>query len=158
MKPSISFDDTPTVIDLTEDEPAAVVLPPTKHELNLVKFCSAYSDLSFATISATYPPLSDYNLPTTDTVSTPPGASKLETELSSLIGKGMLEHRIDAVDEKLVLPKRGGPWRGIRDEALRAAREHEHELLLRLHRVDVVLTGIEVKKGKGSVAGLRRWC
>ncbi|KAK4550796.1 hypothetical protein LTR36_000376 [Oleoguttula mirabilis] len=119
----------------------------TEREHKLAQFCNAYSDVSFVTISAAVPVVPEVaELAHEDGAGvdvTHPQQTGLE--LTSLIERGFLEHKMDAVDMKLVTNKQDA-WVVIRSKALVAAAEVERDLMLRLHGINVVLAGLVVKR------------
>jgi COP9 signalosome complex subunit 1 len=95
---------------------------------SITSHLSSYSQISLASLAETFPP--------------PSGAS-IETELISLIQSTGLPFRLDAVSGTLVCPSSDS--RTITHaEAVAAANEIERALLLRLHRVNISLAGLEV--------------
>ncbi|KAF2765093.1 hypothetical protein EJ03DRAFT_220273 [Teratosphaeria nubilosa] len=125
----------------------------TKREKDIINFCSPYSDLSFTRINAKIPFKLEDTAPANNSSKAKsfrtflPCADLLEAELSRVIGLGWIKHRIDVEggSGKLVLPE-AGAWEGIRGQAFSAAAEVEHDLLLRLHTVNVAVTGLEVPR------------
>lgn len=131
----------------------------TEREHKLAEFCEAYSNVTFATISAGVSVLPELGIPAGDgSTPTTPHPMQLGVELKSLIDRGMLEHKIDAADpinSKLVHADQDA-WSLIRSEALEAAAEIERDLLLRLHEVNVVLAGLEINDRAENVVGTGR--
>ncbi|KAH9842302.1 COP9 signalosome complex subunit 1 [Teratosphaeria destructans] len=132
---------------------------PTQREKDIINFCSPYSDLSFIRIKAKIPSKVDGTAPVDNSSKAQssktflPCADRLEAELSRIIGLDWMKHRIDVGDGsgRLVLPK-ADAREGIRGRALSAAAEIEHDLLLRLHAVNVAVAGLEMPSA-GSHGG-----
>lgn len=115
---------------------------PTERELDLARFCSVYSSIPFSTIASECPSPSTAPSGYGSLVQT----GHLEDELSSLISSGLLANsRLDIVDRNLV--SLGGDSRQAPfTQALEAAAEIEHAMLLKLHQANVLLAGLVVKR------------
>lgn len=106
---------------------------PTEREMQLADLCSAHSTVPFLTIIT-----ARGCQPVGNDSSTEGG---IESELAKLINQdGLIDCRIDAVKEKLVLAyaAAGGPWEGVRERALREAMKFERKLQLGLYQVNIV--------------------
>ena len=76
----------------------------------------------------------------------------MEDEVLSMINDGMLDARLDVVNGILIAPKkeaRGATHAG----AKAAAEEVERTLLLRLHKVNMAVAGLEVPRPKITGSG-----
>lgn len=118
---------------------------PMQRQLDMVKLCSAYSNLSFAALAAKFPPeyTAEPTEPKMDTM------MDLESELEVLIRKGMLDARIDAVTGSLI-SQTPSEWTTICNGAKEAAGDVERSLSLGLHEVIIVSAGLEIRKQRGS--------
>lgn len=99
----------------------------------LVEFFAPFSCVSFDAIAEAFPPTS-------------PDLST-QAELEALIRDGALDARIDAVQRTLVSPTRNAR-QDLYEGALRAAREQEKALRLRLFRANCLEKGWEVRGPK----------
>jgi COP9 signalosome complex subunit 1 len=124
---------------------------------SITSHLASYSQISLASLAETFPPPNAAN-------GQAPGVA-IEKELISLIQSANLPFRLDAVSGTLVAPSTDSRTTTHAD-AVSTANEIERSLLLRLHRVNVTLAGLEVlpeKKtsmsegwvgnGKGRVLG-----
>lgn len=104
-------------------------------EKSIVAYFSSFSQVSLSSLSQTF--------------------TTQESELLSLIERGALDARLDLVNGLLVAPREEvrGKTHG---DAKEVADEVERTLLLRLHRVNVGLAGLEVPAG-GSKKGGTDW-
>ncbi|KAK5122861.1 hypothetical protein LTR85_003776 [Meristemomyces frigidus] len=133
----------------------------TAREHKLAKFCEAYTDVSFATISAGAPAMPGVAIVAgredtrAEATPVPPHPELLGLELSSPIERGLLKHKIDAVEERLA-GRRESTWLAILADALKAAAEIGWDLLLRLHKVNVVIAGLEVSGRAESTVDARK--
>lgn len=114
-------------------------------EKSITSYFSSFSQVSLKALAETFPP-----------PSLPAGVSAeaaMENEVLSMIDSGQLDARLDVVNGLLIAPKKEG--RGATHaEAAHVAGEVERGLLLRLHRVNVALAGLEIKgQGKGGWGG-----
>jgi COP9 signalosome complex subunit 1 len=66
-----------------------------------------------------------------------------------MIRSGALDARLDAVNGVLIAPRKE-PRQAAHAEAKKTAADIERTLLLRLHKVNVVLAGLEIPKQKGG--------
>lgn len=81
----------------------------------------------------------------------------MEEELVDMIQRGVLDARIDTVDQVLVAPprdSRADAHRGVMD----TAEEVEHTLRLKLHKINMTQAGLDIQapkstKGKGGMPG-----
>lgn len=108
---------------------------------SITSHLSSYSQISLSSLAETFPP------PPTATAPTPEAA--IEAEIISLIQSANLPFRLDAVSGTLVAPSTD-PRTATHAEAAATANEIERSLLLRLHRVNVTLAGLEVFPEKKS--------
>lgn len=108
---------------------------------SIVSHLSSYSQISLLSLAETFPP------PPTATAPTPEAA--LEEEVIALIQSANLPFRLDAVSGTLVAPSTD-PRTTTHADAVAAADEIERSLLLRLHRVNIALAGLEVVPEKKS--------
>lgn len=108
-------------------------------EKSITAYFSSFSGVSLASLAETFPPTSS-------------DPQAMENEVLGLIENGVLKARLDVVDGKLV-----APWRDTRSathsDAKAAAEEVERTLLLRLHKVNITLAGLEVPRAKGGNSG-----
>ncbi|TKA79832.1 hypothetical protein B0A55_02784 [Friedmanniomyces simplex] len=136
-----------------EERDAPLDLIPTVRELNMAEYCNAYSDLSLATLGIAFPKGHDTHKELSDDLSltATPSGDEMEGEVSVLIARELLpHHRLDvAAEDGRVVSVEQGAWEGILGKAMEAAGDIEHEMLLRLHQVNVVLAGLEVKGAFG---------
>ncbi|KAK4962476.1 hypothetical protein LTR10_000102 [Elasticomyces elasticus] len=137
---------------LTYDIDEHVASAPTTRELSMTKYCNVYSDISLSTLATAFPP--SYDTPRElASVSSNEISSRdeMEAEVSELIMQGMLpDHRLDlSAREGRIVSIQSGAWVRIYGDAIKAAHEVEHEMLLRLHKVNVVLAGLGVKDSPG---------
>lgn len=110
-------------------------------ERSITAYFSSFSEVSLASLTSTFPPASD-------------APDAMEMEVLGMIGNGTLDARLDVVRGVLVAP-RTELRRATHQDARRAAEEVERTLLLRLHRVNVTLAGLEVPKVKSHWEGGR---
>jgi COP9 signalosome complex subunit 1 len=103
---------------------------------------ASYSQISLASLAETFPPPNAAN-------GQAPGAA-IEKELISLIQSANLPFRLDAVSGTLVAPSTDSRTTTHAD-AVSTANEIERSLLLRLHRVNVTLAGLEVLPEKKTI-------
>ncbi|TKA73062.1 hypothetical protein B0A55_09494 [Friedmanniomyces simplex] len=103
-------------------------------EKSITAYFSSFSSVSLASLASTFPP-----------TSTSPTA--MEEEVLAMIDAGQLHARLDVVNGTLVAPRRE-LRAGTHEDARRAAEEVERTLLLRLHKVNMVLAGLEVPRSK----------
>lgn len=110
-------------------------------EKSITAYLASFSQVSLASLASTFPPASASASPTA-----------MEDEVLGLITSGALDARLDVVNGLLITPHRDAR-RDAHAEAAEAAREVERTLLLRLHRVNVQLAGLEVPGKKGGGGG-----
>lgn len=115
---------------------------------SITSHLSSYSQISLASLAETFP------LPPNATAQSPQAA--LEAELISLIQSSNLPFRLDAVSGTLVAPTLDTRTNTHAD-AVATANEIERSLLLRLHRVNTTLAGLEVLPEKKSVLNEGGW-
>ncbi|KAM0721472.1 hypothetical protein Q7P37_002396 [Cladosporium fusiforme] len=104
-------------------------------EKSITSHLSSYSQISLTSLAETFPP------PPTSTAATPEAA--LEKEITNLIQSSALPFRLDVVNGTLVAPTTD-PRTKTHADASATADEVERTLLLRLHRVNIALAGLEV--------------
>jgi COP9 signalosome complex subunit 1 len=115
---------------------------------SITSHLSSYSQISLASLAETFP------LPPNATAQSHQAA--LEAELISLIQSSNLPFRLDAVSGTLVAPTLD-PRTTTHADAVATANEIERSLLLRLHRVNTTLAGLEVLPEKKSVLNEGGW-
>lgn len=113
-------------------------------EKSITAYFSSFSEVSLAALASTFPPPPSANVSPTEA---------MEKQCVSLINAGALRARLDVVNGLLIAPRKDARTETLAD-AKRAADEIERSLLLRLHRVNCVLGGVEVPKSKGGMGGL----
>ncbi|SMR55508.1 unnamed protein product [Zymoseptoria tritici ST99CH_1A5] len=111
-------------------------------ERSLTAYFSSFSEVSLASLASTFPPLSS-------------APNAMEYELLGMIKSGALDARLDAVNGVLVAPRKE-PRQAAHAEAKKTAEDIERTLLLRLHKVNVVLAGLDIPKQKGGEQWLSR--
>lgn len=77
------------------------------------------------------------------------GHSTIEQELEEMINDKRLDARIDLVDRLLISPP-SNPRHEVHADALAMAEAYDHTLRLRLTRLNMLATGLEVQQSKGS--------
>jgi COP9 signalosome complex subunit 1 len=110
-------------------------------EKSITAYFSSFSQVSLASLAATFPP-----------PSAPAGVdaqAAMGVEVLSLIDSGALDARLDVVNGILIAPRKEARSAAHAD-ARAAADEVERTLLLRLHRVNVAMAGLEVPRPKGG--------
>ncbi|KAK3723622.1 hypothetical protein LTR37_001503 [Vermiconidia calcicola] len=105
-------------------------------EKSITAYFSSFSEVSLASLASTFPPTSS-------------SPYAMENEILSMIQSGMLDARIDVVNGVLIAPQKE-TRSATHAQAKAAAEEVERTLLLRLHKVNVSLAGLEVPKPKGT--------
>lgn len=103
-------------------------------ERSITAYFSAFSEVTLSALAATFPPRSEE-----------PNA--MEKEVLSMIQDKTLDARIDTVNGILVAPRKE-QRAATHGDAKKTAEEVERILLLRLHKVNMVLAGLEIPKGK----------
>lgn len=103
-------------------------------ERSITAHFSSFSQISLASLASTFPPASDR-----------PDA--MEREVLAMIERKMLDARLDVVNGILLAPQRE-LRRDTYQDARSAAEEVERTLLLRLHRVNMTMAGLEISKSK----------
>ncbi|KAK1083719.1 hypothetical protein LTR33_003094 [Friedmanniomyces endolithicus] len=103
-------------------------------EKSITAYFSSFSEVSLASLASTFPPISS-------------SPTAMEEELLSMIDAGQLDARLDVVNGTLVAPRKD-LRASTHEEARRAAEEVERTLLLRLHKVNVAMAGLEVPRSK----------
>jgi hypothetical protein len=120
---------------------------PLEAERRLAKFCAAYSEVAFDTLLTKFPagstkaaaPVIDNSKRTRASE-----LARLEAALITIIEMGLINHRMDLLSEKLVAMPETSAWEKIRVDALKAAREAEHGLLVKLSQANMGLAGVGV--------------
>jgi len=108
-------------------------------EKSITAYFSSFSEVSLASLATTFPPASS-------------SPTVMEDEVLSMIQSGTLGARLDVVNGVLVAPRQ--EIRSSTHAAAQAtAEEVERTLLLRLHKVNMSLAGLEVPRPKGSAGG-----
>ncbi|KAF2461230.1 26S proteasome subunit RPN7-domain-containing protein [Lineolata rhizophorae] len=105
-------------------------------EKSVVEFFQPFSCVTFDELARTFVP--------------PPGV-KIEDELVDMIQRGALPARIDLVDRLLIAPHTP-PRQEIHAAALEMTPKYEHNLRLRLLRLNMIGAGLELKQPKGPHA------
>ena len=106
---------------------------------SIISHLASYSQISLVSLAETFPPL-----PTATAVAP---AAALECEVLGLIQSGNLPFRLDIVTGTLIAPT-ADPRDTTHEDAVSTADEIERCLLLRLHRVNIGLAGLEVPPDK----------
>ena len=110
-------------------------------EKSITAYFSSFSQVSLASLASTFPPAAV-------AIGVDPTAA-MEDEVLSLIDSGALDARLDVVNGILIAPRKEARSQA-HAEAKAAADEVERTLLLRLHKVNVSLAGLEVPRPKGT--------
>jgi len=113
-------------------------------EKSIVAYFSSFSQVSLASLASTFPPA----------VPAAQVPQAMEAEALRMIETGSLHARLDVVNGLLIAPQREARGATHGDAKL-AAEEVERTLLLRLHRVNVVMAGLEVPKGRWGVGAVQ---
>lgn len=108
-------------------------------EKSITAYFSSFSQVSLASLASTFPPA----------VPAAQVSQAMEAETLGMIESGALNARLDVVNGLLIAPQKEARA-ATHADAKAAAEEVERTLLLRLHRVNVVLAGCEVPKPKGG--------
>ena len=110
-------------------------------EKSIIAYFSSFSYVSLASLAQTFPP----------TTSSP---MAMEMEVLSMIESRQLDARLDVVNGILIAPHKE-MRKDTHTEAKRVADELERTLLLRLHKTNIVLAGLEIprKPGPGGWEG-----
>lgn len=104
-------------------------------ERSITAYFSSFSEVSLSSLASTFPP--------------PSGATdSMESEILGMIQSGRLDARLDVVNDVLIAPQKDVRATTHQD-AKRAAEEVERTLILRLHKVNMTLAGLEIPKNKG---------
>ncbi|KAF2485886.1 hypothetical protein BDY17DRAFT_309174 [Neohortaea acidophila] len=103
-------------------------------EKSITAYLSSFAQVSLASLASTFPPLSS-------------DPQAMEDEILSMIEAGMLDARLDVVKGLVIAPQKEAR-KSAHAAAAAAAEEVERTLLLRLHRVNVTLAGLEIPKAK----------
>jgi COP9 signalosome complex subunit 1 len=115
---------------------------------SITSHLSSYSQISLASLAETFP------LPSHAQAQSPQAA--IEAELISLIRSADLPFRLDAVSGTLVAPTIDTRT-STHADAVATANEIERTLLLRLHRVNITLAGLEIVSEKKSIMNEGGW-
>ncbi|EMC90818.1 hypothetical protein BAUCODRAFT_39823 [Baudoinia panamericana UAMH 10762] len=105
-------------------------------EKSITAYFSSFSEVSLASLASTFPP-------------TTYAQTAMEDEVLSMIDSGRLDARLDALNGVLIAPK-SDVRAAVHAEAKRAAEEVERTLLLRLHKVNAALAGLEIPRSKAG--------
>ncbi|KAK5112848.1 hypothetical protein LTR85_011075 [Meristemomyces frigidus] len=105
-------------------------------EKSITAYLSSFSEVSLASLATTFPP-------------TPSAPTAMEDEVLNMIESGMLDARLDMVKGILIAPRKE-TRSSAHAEAKKAAQEVERTLLLRLHKVNVAMAGLEIPRSKAS--------
>lgn len=105
-------------------------------ERSITAYFSSFSEVSLASLASTFPPTSK-------------DPDAMEMEVLSMIESGTLDARLDVVNGVLEAPQKD-TRRETHHNAQKAAQEVERTLLLRLHRVNMTLAGLEIPKSKSQ--------
>ena len=105
-------------------------------EKSITAYFSSFSEVSLSALASTFPPASS-------------SPNAMEDEVLSLIENGSLDARLNVVNGILIAPQKE-VRSSAHAEAKKAAEEIERTLLLRLHRVNVSLAGLEIPKPKSG--------
>lgn len=99
---------------------------------SIVAYFSSFSEVSLTALAETFPPFD-------------PSPRAMEDEVVALIQSGDLDARLDTVNGMLIAPRKD--FRQFTQaDAQRAADEVERSLLLRLHKVNATLAGLEIPR------------
>lgn len=112
-------------------------------ERSITAYFSSFSEVTLSALASTFPPKSQE-------------ANAMEEEVLRMIRSKTLDARIDVVNGVLIAPKKE-LRADAHGDAKKAAEEVERTLLLRLHKVNMVLAGLEIPKAKGSWDSAARW-
>ncbi|KAF7845939.1 hypothetical protein BT93_L5892 [Corymbia citriodora subsp. variegata] len=116
---------------------------------SMVQYFVPFSQVTLSALAAVFPRPGDHG-------SSP---ELLEDELADMIHKGILDARIDTVDQLLIAPPRDARADAHRN-VMETADEIEHLLRLKLHRINMTQAGLEVqapKSGKGKGPMMPGW-
>ena len=116
-------------------------------EKSITAYFSSFSQVSLASLASTFPPA---------TTSSSDPQRAMEDEVLSLISSNTLDARLDVVNGVLIAPRRDTRV-STHGNAQQAAEEVERSLLLRLHRVNVALAGLEVPRPKQQAGAGAGW-
>ncbi|EME38172.1 hypothetical protein DOTSEDRAFT_57684 [Dothistroma septosporum NZE10] len=105
-------------------------------ERSITAYFSSFSEVSLASLASTFPPNPD----------TP---AAMEAEVLLMIDSGILDARLDVVNGVLIAPRKEAR-QAAHNDAKQTAEEVERTLLLRLHKVNMTLAGLEVPKAKNQ--------
>lgn len=108
-------------------------------ERSITAYFSSFSEVTIASLGTTFPSRSS-------------SPDAMEKEVLRMIENKKLDARIDIVKGVLVAPRKELRAAAHAD-AKKAAEEVERTLLLRLHKVNMVLAGLEIPKAKGWETG-----
>ncbi|KAI6914714.1 COP9 signalosome-like protein complex subunit 1 [Hortaea werneckii] len=107
-------------------------------EKSITAHFTSFSEISLASLASTFPPTSS-------------SPTAMEDEILQMIESGQLDARLDVVNGLLIAPPVERRT-NAHAEAQRTAAEVERTLLLRLHRVNATLGGLEIPRPKGQPA------
>lgn len=110
-------------------------------ERSITAYFSSFSEVSLSSLASTFPPTSS-------------SPDAMEREVLGMIESGALDARLDVVNGILIAPHKELRHTTHQD-AKKAAEDVERTLLLRLHKVNMSLAGLEVPRSKGGWDGAR---
>ncbi|GAM82600.1 hypothetical protein ANO11243_005820 [Dothideomycetidae sp. 11243] len=120
---------------------------------SIVQFFVPFSRVRIADLESAFPRAGESQMPREDRV------KAMEEELAGMIQVGILDARIDAVDEVLLAPPRD-PRREVQQGVLDAAAEIERDLRLKLHRLNMSYAGLELSNPRvraGKMGSAPAW-
>jgi COP9 signalosome complex subunit 1 len=103
---------------------------------SIVQWFSAFSVVTLDALAKAFPTPPEY-----------PGT--IEHELGDMIRTGRLKARIDLVDRLLISPDQDARF-AVMENGLRMSKQAEKSLRLKLHKVNMTATGLEVKSPKNQ--------
>ena len=104
---------------------------------SIVQWFSAFSVVTLDALAKAFPTPPEY-------------AGTIEQELGAMIRTGRLKARIDLVDRLLISPDQDARF-AVMENSLRMAKHGEKSLRLKLHKVNMTATALEVKPPKNQV-------
>jgi COP9 signalosome complex subunit 1 len=103
---------------------------------SIVQWFSAFSVVTLDALAKAFPTLPEYQ-------------GTIEQELGAMIRAGRLKARIDLVDRLLISPDQDARF-AVMENSLRMAKQAEKSLRLKLHKVNMTATGLDVKSPKNQ--------
>jgi len=113
---------------------------------SIIQYFIPFSHVTLAALAAAFPRSGHTNT----------SVETMEQELEEMISSGLLNARIDTVDQLLVAPPKDTRAEAHRD-VLETAREVEHQLRLKLHKINMFHANLELlnpKAAKGLKSGM----